>query len=174
MAYTFTVAKGGQVGKSLVDKGNIEFAKKMLEEAKTNNVEVILPVDNICATEFKADAKFKKFKADAIPDEYMGLDIGPKTVKIIKKVIKNAATIIWNGPLGVYEFEKTAKGTKAVAKALAECKGFSFIGGGDSAAAVIQMGYSKKIDHISTGGGASLTMLEGKILPGVEIISNLK
>ncbi|KAI4453937.1 phosphoglycerate kinase [Holotrichia oblita] len=173
VAYTFTVASGGKVGKSMVDKNNIEFAKKMLAEAKANNVKIILPIDNIAAQEFKADAKFKKFKADEIPDDYIGMDIGPKTVKAIKKEIKDAATVIWCGSMGVYEFPKTAKGTKAAVKALAAVKGFTFVGGGDSAAAAIQLGYSKRINHVSTGGGASLEMLEGKILPGVDIITEL-
>jgi phosphoglycerate kinase len=121
-------------------------------------------------TEFANKGNIKKFPTNQIPDEFEGLDIGPKTIKLFQKHIKKAETIVWNGPLGVFEFDKFANGTKKIAKAVGKTKAFSFIGGGDSAAAVIKMGYSKRVSHISTGGGASLTMLEGKTLPGVDII----
>lgn len=173
MAYTFQKALGGNVGKSLVDEEKIELAKELIEKAKKNNVEFVLPVDTMCATEF-ADTKAKKFPATAIPDDFMGMDIGPKTVKIFKKYIKNAGTIVWNGPLGVFEFKNFAKGTNKVAKAIGKTKAFSFIGGGDSASAIIKSGYAKEVSHISTGGGASLSMLEGKVLPGVDIIEEVK
>ena len=144
-----------------------------MEKAKKNNVEFIIPVDTLCAKEFSNDSKAKKVNAKEIPDDYMGMDIGPKTVKIFKKYIKNAGTIVWNGPLGVFEFSNFAKGTNKIAKAIAKTKAFSFIGGGDSASAVIKSGYAKEVSHISTGGGASLNMLEGKILPGVDIIEDV-
>ncbi len=174
MAYTFRKALGGNVGKSLVDDEKLELAKSLINKAKENNVEFILPVDNLGATEFTNDTKPKKFAAGKMDENYMGLDIGPKTIKIFKKYIKNAGTIVWNGPLGVFEFSKFAKGTNAIAKAIGKTKGFSFIGGGDSASAVIKSGYAKSVSHISTGGGASLNMLEGKVLPGVDIIEEIK
>ena len=174
MAYTFQKALGGNVGKSLVDDEKIELAKTLLEKAKANNVEFVIPVDTMCALEFSNESKAKKFAANNIPEEYMGMDIGPKTIKIFKKYIKNAGTIVWNGPLGVFEFKKFAKGTNTIAKAIGKTKAFSFIGGGDSASAVIKSGYAKEVSHISTGGGASLNMLEGKVLPGVDIIEEVK
>ena len=173
MAYTFKKALGGSVGKSLVDEEKITLAKELIEKASANNVELVLPVDTVCATEFSAEAKPKKFPSDQIPDEFMGMDIGKKTIKLFKKYIKSAGTIVWNGPLGVFEFSKFAKGTNKIAKFVSKSKAFSFIGGGDSASAVIKSGYAKEVNHISTGGGASLNMLEGKVLPGVDIISNL-
>lgn len=174
MAYTFQKALGGKIGTSLVDDEKLELAKELMEKAKKNNVEFIIPVDTLCAKEFSNDSKAKKFPAKEIPDDYMGMDIGPKTVKIFKKYIKNAGTIVWNGPLGVFEFKNFAKGTNKIAKAIGKTKAFSFIGGGDSASAVIKSGYAKEVSHISTGGGASLNMLEGKVLPGVDIIEDVK
>ena len=174
MAYTFIKAQGGSIGKSLVDDTNIEFAKKMLNEAKNKSVKILLPQDTIAAKEFSNSSKAKKFPTAAIPEEWQGLDIGPKTTKMFIKEIKNAGTVIWNGPVGVYEFSNFANGTLKVAKAVSKCNGFTFIGGGDSAAAVIRLGYAKRIDHISTGGGASLMMLEGKTLPGVDVIRELE
>ena len=174
MAYTFQKALGGNVGTSLVDDEKIELAKELMAKAKENNVEFVLPVDNIGAKEFSNDSKPKKFVAGKIADDYMGLDIGPKTIKLFKKYIKNAGTIVWNGPLGVFEFSKFAKGTNSIAKAIGKTKGFSFIGGGDSASAIIKSGYAHSVSHISTGGGASLNMLEGKVLPGVDIIEEIK
>ena len=173
MAYTFKKALGGNVGKSLVDEEKVELAKSLVEKAKANNVELVLPVDTICTLEFSKDAKPKKFPADQIPEDYMGMDIGKKTTKMFKKYIKNAGTIVWNGPLGVFEFPTFAKGTNKIAKAISKTKAFSFIGGGDSASAIIKSGYAKEVNHISTGGGASLNMLEGKILPGVDIIDEV-
>ena len=167
---TFLKANGGKIGKSLVDKDGIDFAKKLLAE---NKQKIMLPADIIAATEFKADSKPVKFNAGEIPDEYIDLDIGPKTIKAYTKEIKNAGTVVWNGPMGVYEFKKFSKGTAKIAQAMNRCKAFTFIGGGDTAAAVISMGYSKRINHISTGGGASLMMLEGKTLPGVDVISDI-
>ncbi len=172
MAYTFIKAEGGKVGASLVDDTKLDLAKKLLKTAEKKGVKIVLPVDVVANTEFADKGKIKKFPANNIPDNYQGLDIGPKTVKIFKSYIKNAKTVIWNGPVGVCEFNHFKVGTDKVAKALAKSKAFSFIGGGDSAAAIIKLGYARKISHISTGGGASLTMLEGKKLPGVEVISN--
>lgn len=174
MSYTFKKALGGNVGKSLVDEEKITLAKELIEKAKANNVELVLPIDTVCATEFSNDAKPKKFPSDQIPDEFMGMDIGKKTIKLFKRYIKNAGTVVWNGPLGVFEFNKFAKGTNKIAKFVSKSKAFSFIGGGDSASAVIKSGYAKEVNHISTGGGASLNMLEGKILPGVDVITNLE
>jgi len=170
MAYTFVKANGGNVGKSLVDNELIDLAKEFIEKAKANNVDLVLPIDTMANTEFANKGNIKKFPTNQIPDNYEGLDIGPKTVKLFKKYIKKAQTIVWNGPLGVFEFDNFANGTKKIAKAVGKTKAFSFIGGGDSASAVIKMGYAKRVSHISTGGGASLTMLEGKSLPGVDII----
>ena len=172
MSYTFIKAQGGSIGQSLVDDTKLDLAKKLLAKAAKNGVEIVLPVDVVANTEFANKGKIKKFPANAIPDDYQGLDIGPKTRKLFKKYIKDAKTVIWNGPVGVCEFDNFKVGTDKIAKALAKSKAFSFIGGGDSAAAIIKLGYSSQISHISTGGGASLTMLEGKKLPGVEIISN--
>jgi len=173
MAYTFQKALGGSVGTSLVDEEKIELAKKLIEKAKENNVEFVLPIDNMYAAEFSNDSKAKRCVAGQIPDGFMGLDIGPKTAKLFSKYIKKAGTIVWNGPLGVFEFSKFAKGTNKIAKAIAKSKGFSFIGGGDSASAVVKSGFAKQVSHISTGGGASLNMLEGKILPGVDVIAEV-
>ena len=173
MSYTFKKALGGNVGKSLVDEEKLELAKSLIEKAKANNVELVLPVDTVCALDFSSEAKSKKFSAEQIPDEYMGMDIGKKTIKIFKKYIKKAGTIVWNGPLGVFEFDKFAKGTNKIAKAISKTKAFTFIGGGDSASAIIKSGYAKEVNHISTGGGASLNMLEGKVLPGVEAIDEV-
>jgi len=170
MSYTFLKAKGGKVGKSLVDDTKIEFAKKLIEKATDKNVEIVLPVDIICNKEFDSKDKPKKFLAMEIADDYTGLDIGPKTIKMFKKYIKKAGTVIWNGPLGVFENPMYARGTMKVAKFMAKSKAFTFVGGGDSAAAVVKSGYAKEINHLSTGGGASLMLLEGKTLPGIEVI----
>lgn len=172
MAFTFIKAQGGEIGDSLLDKEHIELAKSLIEQAKKRKVNFVLPTDCLCNITYSNEGKCKRFKADQIPQGYMGLDIGKNTIKTFKKYIKSAKTVVWNGPVGVSEFSKFEKGTRAIAKAMAKSKAFTFIGGGDSAAAVIKMGYSNRISHISTGGGASLNMLEGKILPGVEVIAN--
>ena len=172
MSYTFIKAQGGKIGQSLVDDSKLDLAKKLLAKAAKKGVEIVLPVDVVANTEFANKGKIKKFPSNDIPENYQGLDIGPKTRKIFAKYIKSAKTVIWNGPVGVCEFDNFKVGTDKIAKTLAKSKAFSFIGGGDSAAAIIKLGYARKISHISTGGGASLTMLEGKKLPGVEIISN--
>ena len=138
-----------------------------MAEAKAKGVNLLLPVDNGTSLAFSKDAERKNVDSDDIPDDYMGMDIGPKTIAIFSECIKNAKTVVWNGPMGVFEFDNFATGTKEVAKAVAESGAISIIGGGDSAAAVEQLGYADKITHISTGGGASLEFLEGKVLPGI-------
>ena len=171
MAYTFIKAMGGSVGNSLVDPSNIELAKSLLEKAGDK---IVLPKDNICNVSIDSAEKPKKFASDKIPDNYMGLDIGPKTVRLFKKYIKKAGTVVWNGPMGVFEKEQYAHGTNKIAKYVAKTKAFTFVGGGDSAAAVVKTGYSKEINHLSTGGGASLKLLEGEKLPGIEAIQNIE
>lgn len=172
MAYTFLKAKGVKVGQSMVDEEKVELAGQMLAEAEKRGVKILLPVDNLCASVFSPTAKAIKIKGD-IPDNMMGLDIGPKTVRLFKNELKKAKTVVWNGPLGVFEFENFSKGTEKIAKAVARVKGKTIVGGGDSIAAIHRLGKTKKITHISTGGGASLQMLEGKPLPGVEVIDNI-
>ena len=173
MAYTFIVAKGGKVGKSMLEADKVDLAKELLEKAAAKGVELYLPVDTVIAKEFKADAESKVCQTMEIPDEWEGLDIGPKTAEIFADVIKSAKTVIWNGPMGVFEFPKFAVGTKAVAQALADNpEATTIIGGGDSAAAIEQLGYADKVTHISTGGGASLEFLEGKVLPGIACLND--
>ena len=172
MAYTFRVALGFKVGNSLLEEDKIELAKGLLEEAKEKGVKLLLPVDNVIADNFANDANSKIVEGD-IPDGWEGLDIGPKTIEKFSAEIAKAKTVVWNGPMGVFEFENFAKGTKAIATALANNKeATSIIGGGDSAAAVIQMGFADKMSHISTGGGASLEFLEGKVLPGIDCLND--
>ena len=166
MAYTFKKAQGYTIGKSLLEEDRIEYAKEMIKKAEEKGVKLLLPVDNYCATEFSADAEAVLCEGD-IPEDMMGMDIGPKTVELFADAVKGAKTIVWNGPMGVFEFDKFANGTKAMAKALAESGAITIVGGGDSAAAVEKLGFADKITHISTGGGASLEFLEGKALPGV-------
>ncbi len=173
MAYTFIVAKGGKVGMSKLEADKVDLAKELLEKAKAKGVELYLPVDTVIAQEFKADAESKVCETMAIPDGWEGLDIGPKTADLFAGVIKTAKTVIWNGPMGVFEFPKFAVGTKAVAQALADNpEAITIIGGGDSAAAIEQLGYADKVTHISTGGGASLEFLEGKVLPGIACLND--
>ena len=166
MAYTFKKAQGFEVGKSLLEADRIDYANEMIKKAEEKGVKFLLPVDNYCATEFSADAE-PVLVEGSISDELMGMDIGPKTVELFSDAVKGAGTIVWNGPMGVFEFDKFANGTKAMAKALAESGAITIVGGGDSAAAVEKLGFADKITHISTGGGASLEFLEGKELPGV-------
>lgn len=172
MAYTFLKAKGYNIGTSLLEEDKVELAKKLMEKAKTKNVKLLLPVDTVVAKEFKNDTEFKTVKAENIPDDMMGLDIGEETVKIFSDEIKNAKTVVWNGPMGVFEMENFKKGTNSIAKALAETEAITIVGGGDSASAVEKAGYGDVITHISTGGGASLEFLEGKVLPGIAAISD--
>lgn len=170
MAFTFIVAKGGKIGLSRCEKDKIDVAKQILDIAEKKNVNIVLPVDSVVVREFSPTAKSKVVNSFNIPDDYQSVDIGPKTRKLFSKAIKGAKTIIWNGPLGVYEFKKFQKGTKAIAKAIASSKATSIIGGGDSAAAVKAFGHANNITHISTGGGATLEFLEGKNLPGIAML----
>ncbi len=172
MMYTFLKAKGYNIGNSLLEEDKVELAKSIIENTP-ENVKLLLPLDTVVAKEFKNDTEFFTTDADKIPDGYMGLDIGEKTIDMFKKIIKNSKTIIWNGPLGVFEMDNFANGTNSVAKAIADNKeAISIIGGGDSAAAVEKIGLADSITHISTGGGASLEFLEGKVLPGIEAVDN--
>ena len=166
MAYTFKKAQGFEVGKSLLEADRLDYARDMIAKAKEKGVRFLLPVDNYCAAEFSADAESVLVEND-IPENLMGMDIGPKTVELFSEAIRGAGTIVWNGPMGVFEFDKFANGTKAMAQALADSGAITIVGGGDSAAAVEKLGFADKITHISTGGGASLEFLEGKELPGV-------
>ena len=166
MAYTFAKAKGFEIGKSLVEDDYLDYAKEMIEKAAAKGVNFLLPVDNVVAKEFSNDAESRVVGDNMAADE-MGLDIGPKTRELYAEAVKTAKTVVWNGPMGVFELPNFAAGTIAVAKALADIDGITIIGGGDSAAAVNQLGFGDKMSHISTGGGASLEFLEGKELPGV-------
>ena len=172
MAYTFFKAMGDEIGDSLLDAESIDLAKQLMETAKEKGVKLLLPVDTVVAKAFAADAEHMTVASNAIPAGWQGLDIGEKTRELFAAEIKNAKTVIWNGPMGVFEFPEFAKGTEAVAKACAECGGTTIIGGGDSASAVKKLGYADKMTHISTGGGASLEFLEGKVLPGVAALND--
>ena len=171
MAYTFLAAKGYEVGTSLLEKDQIDTVKGYIETAEKNGVELLLPVDTVVAPYFGADAPATVVPSTEIPADQMGLDIGPKTRELFADVIKSAKTVVWNGPMGVFEFPAFAEGTKAVAKAMSESDAFSVIGGGDSASAVRNLGFDEStFSHISTGGGASLELLEGKVLPGIAVL----
>ena len=167
MAYTFIKAQGGEIGKSLLEADKTDYALEMIEKAKSKGVKLLLPSDTIAAKEFSADAEPVTVDSMKIPADMMGMDIGPETCKAFCAAVKGAGTIVWNGPMGVFEFPAFANGTKAMARALAESGAVTIIGGGDSAAAAEQLGFADKITHISTGGGASLEFLEGRELPGV-------
>jgi len=167
MAYTFYKAQGHNIGTSICEEDKLELATSLLEKAKQKGVKILLPVDNHVSSEYSNEGEDKFVDSTEIPEGFMGLDIGPKTIEIFKDAIKDAKTVLWNGPLGVTEFSKFAEGTKQVATALAESDAVTVIGGGDSAAAVEKMGLADKMTHISTGGGASLEFLEGKVLPGI-------
>ncbi len=172
MAYTFAKAMGGNIGKSLCENDKLDLAKELVAKAEAKGVKLLLPVDTVCAKEFNNDSPASVFATNAIPEDQMGLDIGPKTVKLFSDALAGAGTVIWNGPMGVFEFDNFAIGTKAVAEAVANSGSISIIGGGDSAAAVEKFGYKDKITHISTGGGASLEFLEGLELPGIACLNN--
>ena len=167
MAYTFAAAQGGKIGTSLLEADWEDYANEMVKKAADKGVKLLLPVDTVVADAFAADAKSQVVPAGEIPDGWMGLDIGPKTVELYTSAVADAGTVIWNGPMGVFEFPAFAKGTEAVAEALSKTDAITIVGGGDSAAAVEQLGYADKMTHISTGGGASLEFMEGKALPGV-------
>ena len=174
MAYTFAKAQGGEIGTSLLEPDWIDYAGEMIQKAAAKGVKLLLPVDNVCAKEFSADAEPELYPAGQIPADRMGMDIGPETRKIYAEAVKDAGTVIWNGPMGVFEFPAFAKGTEAMAEALANSDAVTIIGGGDSAAAVQQLGYADRMTHISTGGGASLEFMEGKELPGVAALLDKK
>ena len=176
MAYTFCKALGGTVGNSLVDDEKLEYCKEMLAKAESMGKKILLPIDNVIAKEFPnpidAEIEVSTVEAGKIPEGFEGLDIGEKTIALYSECIKSAKTVVWNGPMGVFENPTLAKGTLEVAKALAETDATTVIGGGDSAAAVINLGFADKMTHISTGGGASLEYLEGKVLPGIDVIAD--
>ena len=174
MAYTFLKAQGYKVGKSLVEDDFIDTAKKLLADAKEKNVKIVLPVDHVGAKEFSADAAPVAISGTDIPDDLMAMDVGPKTIELYKEVLSTAKSVVWNGPVGVFEFDAFAKGTETVAKLVAEATGngaMTVVGGGDSVAAVNKFKLADKMSHVSTGGGASLEFLEGKTLPGIAILA---
>jgi len=172
MVFTFLKAQGHEVGRSLLEEDQLEVVRGYLEQAAERGVEVVLPVDVVAATEFSADADHDVYPADAIPADRLGLDIGPRSGELFASRLADAATVFWNGPMGVFELEPYAGGTRAVAQALTDGKAFSVVGGGDSAAAVRRLGFDEAaFGHISTGGGASLEFLEGKELPGLKVLS---
>ncbi len=173
MAYTFFKALGGNIGKSLVEEDKLDLAKELIQKAKSKGVELHLPIDSIIADKFDANANTDIANNNAIKDGWMGLDIGPQASQVFANVIQESKTILWNGPMGVFEMEKFASGTKKIAEAVVKATekgGFSLIGGGDSAAAVAQFGFSEKVSYVSTGGGALLEYFEGKVLPGVKAL----
>ncbi|WP_347561141.1 phosphoglycerate kinase [Senegalia massiliensis] len=172
MSYTFLNAKGHEVGTSLLEKDKVNLAKELMEKAEQKNVKLLLPVDIVITKEFKNDSEYKTVNIDSIPKDMMGLDIGEKTRDLFSEEIKNSKTVIWNGPMGVFEMENFAKGTNRIAEAMAESDATTIIGGGDSAAAVEKTGLNDKMTHISTGGGASLELFEGKKLPGIEALED--
>ena len=172
MAYTFSAAQGGKIGKSLLESEWMDYANEMVKKAADKGVKLLLPVDTVIADRFAPDADTAVVKAGQIPDGWEGLDIGPETVKLYCAAVADAGTVIWNGPMGVFEFDKFAVGTRAVAEALSKTDAITIVGGGDSAAAVEQLGYADKMTHISTGGGASLEFLEGLVLPGIACLAD--
>ena len=167
MAYTFAAAQGGKIGTSLLEADWMDYANDMVKKAADKGVKLLLPVDTVVADAFAPDANSQVVTSGQIPDGWMGLDIGPKTIELYSQAVADAGTVIWNGPMGVFEFPAFAKGTEAIAEALSKSNAITIVGGGDSAAAVEQLGYADKMTHISTGGGASLEFMEGKALPGV-------
>lgn len=172
MAYTFFKAKGFTVGDSICEDDKVDLAKEMLAKAEAKGVNFLLPIDNMISTHFAEDAEHKVVDSDNIPDGWMGMDIGPKTIEKFCEAIKGAGTVIWNGPMGVFEFAPFAEGTLEIARAIAESGAISIVGGGDSVAAVTKLGFADKMSHISTGGGASLEFLEGKDLPGISCLDD--
>lgn len=171
MSYTFQKALGGHVGKSLLELDKVDLAKEIINLAKAKGVKLLLPVDNEASDEFTNDGLRITVHSKEIPDGFEGMDIGPETQTLFAKEIESAGTVIWNGPMGVFEFDNFAVGTRKIAEAMSKCKGITIIGGGDSAAAIKQMGFADKVTHVSTGGGASLEFLEGKVLPGVAALN---
>ncbi|NLW02117.1 MAG: phosphoglycerate kinase [Clostridiaceae bacterium] len=174
MAYTFFAGKGYSVGTSKYEADKVDLASNLLAKAEKKGVRLLLPVDNVVGKEFDPDTESQVVDSDNIPEGWMGLDIGPKTVELFSEAVKGAKTVVWNGPVGVFEFERFAVGTRNIAEALSAASAVTIVGGGDSAAAIEQMGFSDKITHISTGGGASLEFLEGKELPGIAVLNDRK
>lgn len=172
MAYTFMKAQGYSIGNSICEEDKVDLARSLMQKAKDKGVQLLLPVDNAIANEFKEDAEKKIIDSDNIPDGWMGMDIGTKTIAMFSDAVKNAKTVVWNGPMGVFEFDRFADGTRAMAKAVADADAVTIIGGGDSVAAVKQLGFADKMTHISTGGGASLEFLEGLELPGIACLND--
>jgi len=172
MSYTFLKAKGFEVGNSLVETDKVHLAFELIKKADEKGVKMMLPIDHTVADKVEATAKIKTIERNAFSPQMIGVDIGPKTIRIFKKEIKYGKTILWNGPMGIFEIDKFAKGTNQIAKALAACSGITVVGGGDSVAAVNKIGIADKIDHVSTGGGASLEFLEGKELPGIKALQD--
>lgn len=172
MAYTFFKAQGHTIGTSICEDDKVELAREMMKKAGEKGVKFLLPVDNMVGNEFKEDCERKLVESDDIPDGWMGMDIGPKSIALFCEAIKGAGTVIWNGPMGVFEFGPFAEGTLEIAKAVADSGAISIIGGGDSVAAVTKLGFADKMSHISTGGGASLEFLEGKELPGIACLND--
>ncbi|MGO4986829.1 phosphoglycerate kinase [Gallicola sp. Sow4_E12] len=172
MAFTFLKAEGKEIGKSLLEEDKIELAKELIEKAKEKGVKLLLPTDVVIADKMEEDADISTVSVDDIPEDKAGFDIGPDSIKLFDEELKNAKTVVWNGPMGVFEIEKFSKGTYDIAKALSESDAITIIGGGDSASAVEKAGYKDKVSHVSTGGGASLEFLEGKELPGVAAIND--
>lgn len=173
MAYTFYKAMGYEIGKSILEADKVELAGEILKKAEAKGVKLLLPVDTVVAYEFSNDSPRKTVSADMIPKDMMGMDIGEESSRIFAEIVKSARTVLWNGPMGVFEMPNFAAGTFELAKAMAECTGTTIIGGGDSAAAAEQLGFADKMTHISTGGGASLEFIEGKVLPGIAAIDNM-
>jgi phosphoglycerate kinase len=171
MSYTFLKVQGRKIGKSLFESDYVKTAENLLKKAEAKGVRVILPVDHVCGKDFSEDTEAVYVDSADIPDDLLGMDVGEKTLKLIKSELAEAKSIVWNGPMGVFEFEKFSKGTISVAQMVADSKGTTVVGGGDSVAAVNKFGYADRIDHVSTGGGASLEFLEGKILPGIAALS---
>jgi phosphoglycerate kinase len=175
LAFTFVRAKGHEIGKSLLEEDKLELAKQFIQQAEEKGVRLLLPIDAVVADEFSENPeRVQTVDIDKIPNDMMALDIGPKTVELYSEVIKQSQMVVWNGPMGVFEFDRFAVGTNAIAKALAESNAYSIVGGGDSAAAIEKSGLASEVDHISTGGGASLEFLEGKELPGVAVLNDKK
>lgn len=172
MAYTFYKAQGHHIGTSICEEDKLDLAKSILEKAQEKGVKLLLPVDNHVSSEYSNNGEDKMVDSTEIPDGFMGLDIGPKTIEKFEEAVKDAKTVVWNGPLGVCEFDKFATGTKAVATMLSKLDAITIIGGGDSAAAIEKLGLADKMTHISTGGGASLEFLEGKTLPGIACLQD--
>ena len=173
MAYTFLKAKGFEVGRSIVETGKVNLAFELIKKADEKGVKLLLPLDHIVTDIVNEDGKTRLVDTNAMPESMIGVDIGPKTIRAYKKEIKRGKTVLWNGPMGVFEIEKFSKGTNQIAKALTACSGITVVGGGDSVAAVNKIGVADKISHVSTGGGASLELLEGRELPGIEALQDI-